>query len=169
MLGCLTIWVDFLWKVPDNRFMRYCSVCRTQISDARIAALPETRVCVNCSDETPVKGFMTWEHKTAPKFQIVTPRQHAWFQQYDRKRPAASLPMSSRTPTIGMPVLERTAPLRSLSASPVDASAPLSLVPFARCGHNDRPQVSSSGKCLECALRYYALRAQHAGWQTASK
>lgn len=167
-MSCLTIAIDFLRKLPHNSLMRYCSACRGSISDARLTALPHTRVCVNCSDETPVKGFMTWEHKTAPKFQIVTPRQHAWFQQYDRKRPAASLPMASRTITATMPSLAPVTTSRKTTPV-VDANDPLSLIPRARCGHNDRPQVGPSGKCVECATAYYALRAKYASRQTAAK
>lgn len=160
--------LDFLGKDLHNTPMRRCQTCQTPIHPKRLAALPDTRVCVTCSDETPVKGFMTWEHKTAPKFQIVTPRQHAWFQQYDRKRPSASLPMASRTTTATLPSLAPVIPARETTPA-VDALDPLSLIPRARCGHSDRPQVGPSGKCVECATAYYALRAKYAGWQTAAK
>lgn len=141
------------------RYMRHCSVCHNPIADQRLQALPMTRVCVQCSSETPVKGFMTWEHKTAPTFQIVNPRQHAWLQAHDRKRPAANLPMSQRTASASLPALA-SGPV--VSTPVVDADNPLSLIPRARCGHSDRPQVGPSGKCVDCALAYYALRAKYA-------
>lgn len=146
--------------------MRLCRVCRNSIADNRLAALPNTTVCLNCSSETPVKGFMTWEHKTAPKFQVVTPRQHEWFQRYDRKRPSASLPMTAKTPNGivhgGSGRVSRPSPPNVPTVAPEDAA---SMIPRARCAHKDRPQVSSSGKCLQCALDYYALRAK---WAKAS-
>lgn len=149
------------------RYMRHCSVCHNPIADQRLQALPMTRVCVQCSSETPVKGFMTWEHKTAPTFQIVNPRQHAWLQAHDRKRPAASLPMSSKT---SADIIRADIPTRPQDTVTTSAESDMSLIPRARCGHSDRPQVGPSGKCVECALAYYALRAKYAGpRQSATK
>lgn len=147
--------------------MRRCSVCQKPLSKKRLLALPNTRVCVRCSSEEPVHGFMTWEHKTAPTFQVVTPRQHAWFRQYDRKRPAASLPMSSKT---SADIIRADIPTRPQDTVTTPAESDMSLIPRARCGHSDRPQVGPSGKCVECALAYYALRAKYAGpRQSATK
>lgn len=147
---------------------RYCRKCSLPIPDARRLALPETEVCVACSDEQPLKGHMSWEHKTAPAFQIVTPQQHAEFQRYTRKRPGASLPMGSRTASDaaafvapseasvrGQAELRQTTSVQIMREVLVVNDG----IPRARCGHNDRPQVNQSGKCVECAVAYYAMRA----------
>jgi hypothetical protein len=133
--------------------MRRCMTCHEPIVAPRLAALPATRVCVTCSTEQPVKGYMTWEHKTAPVFQVVTPRQHQWLQSRNRKGMRSGLPMSSR----GSSALSATvAPVTTPSVIPHQAFMGLSLVPNAtKCTHTDRPQASSAGKCLECAMEYY--------------
>lgn len=142
--------------------MRRCSICQKLLSLQRLRALPTTQVCVQCSTETPVRGFMTWEHKTAPTFQVVTPEQHAWLQQYDRKRPAASLPMSAKTTTAIMHTSSANVSVRPTDVHASDPESNLSLIPRARCGHSERPQVGPSGKCVECAIAYYAVRAKYA-------
>jgi len=142
--------------------MRRCKICHTAITPARQAALPTTTTCVNCSNEAPVKGYMTWEHKTAPVFQVVTPTQHQWLQSRDRKGMRSGLPMGSR----GSSAPLATTPVSSVAILPVaytpapeTSNAGQSLVPMAtKCPHQDRPQVSSAGKCLECALAYYQVR-----------
>lgn len=139
--------------------MTRCISCHNPIGSARLAAIPTTKTCVSCSSVERVRGFMTWEHKTAPTFQVVTPRQHAWFQQYDRKRPAASLPMSAKSTS----AIVYSAPVESPVGRPsTPPESDMSLVPRARCGHADRPQVGPSGKCVECALAYYEIRAKFA-------
>lgn len=136
--------------------MKICIKCNAPISAARRAALPTTRTCVSCSEEVPVKGWMEWSHKTAPAFQIVTPRQHAWLQSRDRKGMRSGLPMSSRTPaTIGM----NTNDMRRLPPTIHATSASNTMmIPRARCAHKDRPQVGPSGHCVECASKYYERR-----------
>ena len=77
---------------------RTCRSCGEAIAPARLVALPHTRVCVGCSSEQPVKGFMSWEHKTAPTFQLVSAAADAWLQAHShRKGPHATLPMDSRS------------------------------------------------------------------------
>lgn len=134
--------------------MRRCMTCHQPISAVRVAALPATTTCVNCSTEQPVKGWMEWSHKTAPVFQVVTPSQHQWLQSRDRKGMRSGLPMSSRG---------SAAPLLPAAYTPVlqapTGNTAQSLVPMAtKCQHHDRPQVSSAGKCLECAMAYYQVR-----------
>lgn len=135
--------------------MRRCKTCHALIVPARVAALPATTTCVACSSEQPVKGYMTWEHKTAPVFQVVTPAQHQWLQSRDRKGMRSGLPMSSRG---------SSAPLLPVAYTPstkqsVVPNTQVSLVPLAtKCEHKDRPQVSSAGKCLDCAVAYYRRR-----------
>lgn len=50
---------------------RICDTCGNSIPAARIAALPDTTTCVNCSRETKKVGFMDWYHKTAPELVMV--------------------------------------------------------------------------------------------------
>lgn len=146
--------------------MRRCSRCQSPISQARLAALPDTRVCVECSTEQPTKGYMTWEHKTAPVFQAVTPQQHQWLQSRDRKGMRSGLPMSSRN---AASVLAGTSSAYIPSRN-ILAANPLSLVPNAtKCPHTDRPQASSAGKCVECAVSYYQIRAAHASGMPTKK
>jgi hypothetical protein len=133
--------------------MKTCIKCAAVIPVSRRAALPQTRTCVKCSDEAPVTGFMTWEHKTAPTFQVVSPRQHAWLQSRDRKGMRSGLPMSPRTESgIGTTVRRIDPAIHALSASN------RTVVPRARCVHKDRPQVGPSGHCVECASKYYEHR-----------
>lgn len=135
--------------------MRRCRMCHEPIAAARVAALPATTTCVACSTEQPVKGYMTWEHKTAPVFQVVTPAQHQWLQSRDRKGMRSGLPLSSRGSSAPLLPVAYT----SSSATPVEVAATQSMVPFAtKCRHTDRPQASSAGKCLECAMAYYEVR-----------
>lgn len=99
-------------------------------------------------------GYMSWEHKTAPFIQVVAQKEFDTYKRYDRKGVRSGLPMSPRTVS-GV----------SGSVTPVASNRPSNLrtdaiVPRARCGHADRPQVGSSGKCVECATAYYAMRVK---------
>lgn len=142
--------------------MKKCNKCGKFISESRCKALPNTTVCIDCSNEEPMRGWMYWSHKTAPVFQVVTPTQHQWLQSRDRKGMRSGLPMGSR----GSSAPLATAPVSSVAILPVaytpapeTSNAGQSLVPMAtKCPHQDRPQVSSAGKCLECALAYYQVR-----------
>ena len=136
--------------------MRLCKVCDEPIATSRLAALPATATCVDCSTEQPVTGYMTWEHKTAPVFQVVTPAQHQWLQSRDRKGMRSGLPMSSRgSSAVSLPVAY-TPPADAKRS--VDSQV-FSLVPNAtKCEHKNSLQASSAGKCLECSLDYYRLR-----------
>lgn len=138
---------------------RRCITCHTPIAVARLEALPSATTCVTCSTEQPMKGYMTWEHKTAPVFQVVTPQQHEWFQSRDRKGMRSGLPMSSRSASSSSFANAGTPTRSGIRAATYD----LSSIPAARkCPHRDRPQASSAGKCLECAVKYYAVRAEFA-------
>lgn len=140
--------------------MKTCITCRHHISAARLAAIPTATQCVDCSTEQPVKGHMYWNHKTAPVFQIVTAEQHGWLQSRDRKGMRSGLPMSSRgaaASTFGStgPVSPRTASDHTILAETYTT------IPRARrCPHTDEPQASSAGKCLACAVAYYAVRTR---------
>lgn len=100
-------------------------------------------------------GYMSWEHKTAPFIQVVAQKEFDTYKRYDRKGVRSGLPMSPRTVS-GI----------SGSVTPVASNRPPNLrndatIPRARCGHNDRPQVGASGKCVECATAYYAMRIKN--------
>lgn len=43
-----------------------CSICRSEISPARLEVLPETTTCVKCSRVQKYMGAMVFSHKTAP-------------------------------------------------------------------------------------------------------
>ena len=43
-----------------------CVKCLQPIPPERLEALPETTVCVGCSDVKKVKGLLVFNHKTAP-------------------------------------------------------------------------------------------------------
>ena len=73
---------------------RLCQQCQTPIPQARLDALPDTRTCVHCSGVQAPMGHMSWEHKTAPTFHHVTPRQAAWFHKHRRLTTGARLPFS---------------------------------------------------------------------------
>ena len=141
--------------------MKTCQKCHKPISEARRKALPETKVCVTCSTEEPLQGWMYWSHKTAPVFQVVTPKQHAWFQQHDRRSVHSNLPMGTRTISGTQSSVSRTLPV-SVRSSPHPSSLPvIDMRPRARkCAHTDAPQASSYGLCVTCALEWYAVRAR---------
>lgn len=134
--------------------MRRCRVCRGPISQCRLQALPQTQVCVKCSSESPLLGVMIYSHKTAPFIQVVAQKEFDTYKRYDRKGVRSGLPMSPRTVsgTTGsvMPVASNRPSILRTDAT----------VPRARCGHDDRPQVGASGKCVECATAYYAMRVK---------
>lgn len=75
---------------------RQCQQCHAAIPAARLTALPHTRTCVRCSTVQPPTGYMTWEHKTAPTFQLTTPDQQAWFHRHRRLTTGARLPMAPK-------------------------------------------------------------------------
>lgn len=54
---------------------RQCSTCKTSISAERLAILPNTYSCVQCSTEQPYVGAMVYDHKTAGRLVYVKPEQ----------------------------------------------------------------------------------------------
>ena len=75
--------------------MRKCERCHTPIPAERLAALPDTTRCVVCTEEKPLRGFMSWEHKTAPTIVIGTEEAIAELRRNDRRGPHAQLPVGS--------------------------------------------------------------------------
>ena len=53
--------------------MRSCIKCGIEIPVIRLEALPLTETCVKCSTVRTYKGFMDWQHKTAPDLVMVNP------------------------------------------------------------------------------------------------
>ena len=50
---------------------RSCAKCGSEIPEMRLEALPNTTRCVKCSDEKGYKGYMVFDHKTAPNIVLV--------------------------------------------------------------------------------------------------
>jgi hypothetical protein len=74
-----------------------CRVCQCEIGEARLRALPFTKVCVQHSTEKPVKGHMIVPHKTGSHIEIVSEAQHQYIQAHDkRKTYGANLPVSDK-------------------------------------------------------------------------
>ena len=145
--------------------MKRCISCHAPISAARLAALPQTKTCAEHSTERPMKGYMSWEHKTAPVIQVVPQREYETYKRYDRKGVRSGLPMSPRTVagTTGSvtPVISASDASNTMN----NRRTAESTIPRARC-HADRPQVSATGHCLECAAEYYSRRMS---WKFAEK
>lgn len=76
--------------------MKLCYKCRREIPAARLVALPYTRHCVECSDVSKVKGYMTWEHKTAPIFNFVSDGELKYLKKHERTTVGAKLPMDTK-------------------------------------------------------------------------
>ena len=146
-----------------------CRICHEPIGKRRLEALPNTQVCVKCSDEPQVKGFMTWEHKTAPTLNIVNQQQHEQAQSMQRRGFHAHIGANSyNNPRLVASVqaatnFRETCNLVRSVNSPNNMDPSFDVVqvdithPRATC-HPDRPKASSDGKCLECALAWYSSR-----------
>jgi hypothetical protein len=48
-------------------------VCKVPIPKARLKAVPNTFRCVNHSDEAPIRGLMSYGHKTGGEIQFLPP------------------------------------------------------------------------------------------------
>lgn len=130
--------------------MRLCKHCEAPIPYARLVALPDTRTCLSCSEEEPLRGWLVWEHKTAPAFQVVSAKQHDELKSNDRRGMKTAAKVENRNPvSVGMSRVGRD--------TRVDGSV-VNHTP-SRC-HPSQPRVSASGHCLSCAMRWYRLRAK---------
>jgi len=77
--------------------VRRCKQCRQPISEKRLAVLPFTKWCVNCSPEQPVRGHMITPHKTGSHIEILTPAQSAEVRRLDSRRAyGANLPTEAK-------------------------------------------------------------------------
>jgi hypothetical protein len=50
-----------------------CTLCGDRIPPERMQALPATTTCVGCADKNTSgrRGFLVYEHKTAPTFVMI--------------------------------------------------------------------------------------------------
>lgn len=66
--------------------MLNCLKCGKHIPIERRIAIPNTELCVSCVDATIVefKGFMSFEHKTAPTFIRIPVNQTESLRQAER-------------------------------------------------------------------------------------
>lgn len=131
--------------------------CGSDISAARLRAIPSTRECTTCAakhDVQKLQGFMSWEHKTAPFIVISTPEVVQEVLRNSRKTPRANLRLGNKSGA------ERFAGgTREFSDATVGANTPMEnmLLRKARC-HPDKPAVTPNGMCKECALLWYEVR-----------
>lgn len=129
--------------------MRLCATCGGGVGAKRLEAIPSASECTTCASKRDVEvlqGYLTWEHKTAPVLVIASKREVSEVHRLSRKGPRPQLPMSSKTSSAGLQRTENTTghAVNMLSA---------------KC-HPDRPRVSSSGKCIECASKWYSDRSK---------
>ena len=57
--------------------MRKCDNCGKGIPKVRLDAIPETKWCVKCAEKygpQKLKGFLVFDHKTAPVLVTIDPR-----------------------------------------------------------------------------------------------
>lgn len=72
-----------------------CITCHEPIAAARLAAVPSATQCVACKskrDDKPTRGYMSWEHKTAPALIIGADADK--LRRYDRRGFHAQLPFT---------------------------------------------------------------------------
>lgn len=148
---------------------RNCNECGNEIPASRLQALPTAVNCRGCQealgDVTKTKGFMSWSHKTAPELLLSTTVGEAaieWLHANSRKRNSASL-------NLGSPKNSRIASsLRTVEGGAefdyvrteesLDASLERVTNGVPASCHPERPRVSATGHCLDCAVRYYQER-----------
>ena len=68
----------------------HCLDCGTQITEARMQAMPDTDYCVQCADKhtEPVVGRMIYSHKTAGELVFAKGKENIrrLNREYDRAR-----------------------------------------------------------------------------------
>jgi hypothetical protein len=141
-----------------------CANCGNSIPEARQLALPGETWCRDCveadGDVERVRGAMTWEHKTAPT--LVLGHAADIIRGYDRRGFHAALPMNSPNNPRMQASAAKQQDLKDLRSIMREEETPAKTyddVPRARC-HPDRPKVGTSGKCYECAVKWYEERAR---------
>lgn len=73
-----------------------CIKCNEPIPKIRLEAIPGVKVCVKCSRVKPMKGYMTWEHKTAPTFHFGSDKTIEYIHRNRRTNAGAKLPMDRK-------------------------------------------------------------------------
>jgi hypothetical protein len=134
-----------------NVNMRNCALCEREISAARLAALPRTRTCVDCSEERPVKGETEWLGKHTPVLHVVPAGD---FQRGRRGFHAQIGANSYNNPRIIRSEVA-SAEVRNLSKELRTENPVFDRVngPEASRCHPDAPRINPAGDCLACALR----------------
>ena len=129
-----------------------CEGCGEDIPQARLDALPTTKVCVTCSTEEPVQGLLVWDGKHTPILQTYERGK----MPEDRKGFHAQLPFNS---TNNPRMVKSMANLNLSDQVKLKPPEEYTVTdqPPARC-HPGSPRVTPDGKCLECALAYYKRR-----------
>ena len=143
--------------------MRLCKCCELEISQARLNAIPDAEYCTICQkiqgDVPMIRGYMSWEHKTAPT--IIIGDDADKLRSYDRHGFHAQLPLNSKN---------NPRMISSLSSQNLSSAIKVELpkedtnlesvnVSSSRC-HPNRPRVNPKGDCAECALLWYQ-KTQH--------
>ena len=69
--------------MPEADSVR-CSTCGGTIPAERLAVLPDTTTCVACSAEQPIVGIMVFDHKTAPRLELIHPQNKEALRRAER-------------------------------------------------------------------------------------
>lgn len=117
--------------------------CGVEIGAARLEALPHTKTCVACSTERPLRGVMSWEHKTAPTIEILNETQFLEHQRLTRHGVSAQLPFESKASS-GF----------TTEQYPDPYEGEIQRLRKARC-HPDADAVTPDGLCAACAVNWY--------------
>src|SRR5262245_18896604 len=138
--------------------MPNCEGCGGPIPQARLDAMTGATLCVDCqgkNDVPPVRGCMSWSHKTAPEI-IIGPEADT-LRAFDRKGCHAQLPLGNRENFYTQTAEQTRHAISNLREKPLIKMQATVKVARARC-HPDRPRVTPTGHCEECAVNWYARR-----------
>jgi len=61
----------------------FCTECGKRIPKKRLEILPETKVCVRCSDVKPLVGITVWD-KTTPELLMVAAEEAKSLRRLER-------------------------------------------------------------------------------------
>lgn len=138
--------------------MKLCDCCELPISEQRLQAVPDATLCAICltiqGDVPMTRGYMSWEHKTAPT-SIIGPDADK-LRSYDRRGFHAQLPLASKnnprviaslgTQNLSVAIRPEL-PREDVELAPVSFNA-------SRC-HPEKPRINARGDCAECAVSWY--------------
>lgn len=139
-----------------------CSSCGEVISEARLRAIPHTTLCIRCASENDVprtKGYMSWEHKTAPAL-ILGPDAESLLHYDKRRFFGSSLRLNSpKNFRISESMKDRNLSQTVKETEPSTDTTPFETVNRAPAVcHPERERVSPDGKCLQCVQEWYTRR-----------